>query len=641
MGMNKDLEQFIFQSKYTRFNWDIGRRETWEEAIVDRVMPYLRKSSDYLFADELYEELQDAIVNKEVALSMRLLNQAGAAAERNGLSAFNCSYLPIESSRSFADMTFALLSGVGVAFSVETNVINKWPRVKSQTGRTAYHIIEDTSEGWADAIEAVIYYTLNGTRIEFSYDDIRPAGSILKTKGGRASGPEPLRETIDAIRNIIVHRQGQCLRSIDLYDIACFISGGVISGGNRRSALLCAFSHDDDLMMSAKTGNWFEENPQRMNSNNSMVIPEGYAPSEMSRFFRTMLESDSGEPGFLYPSAMYTVMKDERLALYSREEVVSAFRANVCGEIAPLAPYGTCNLSMIIPRPTDTLEDLKRKARLATFVGVLQADITNFQYVGDQWHDVLNKERLLGVSLAGFAECSLLMDKNVLRELYRTVRKYADEYSEALGMDAPSAVTTVKPSGNSSLLYGVGSGIHAWHAPYFLRNTMLKKTSPIYALFIDVGVPMSDMVGREGYVLVHFPMKAPDGAIVSGDLSAIEQLERYETVRDAYTDLHISVTISYDESEIDGIVDWLMRSIQHTPSLSFLKNNNGTYPQMPLEEITQEEYAQRVAQWPKIEWERLSEYENTDMTTSSQELSCVAGACEVDFTPKEMTFSVT
>ena len=621
------LQKFQFYDKYSRFTYDLGRRETWVET-VDRAVDYLRELSESRLPPETYTRLRQGMLAMRAMCSMRLLAMAGPAARRNNVTIYNCSYLPVDSIDSFVEAMIISMSGCGVGFSVESQYVENFPRVRRQTGAAPRHyVVEDSAEGWADGLRTGLETWFDGSDIRFDLSQLRPVGAPLRTKGGRASGPEPLRATFDFVRARILARQGSFLRSLDAHDIMCAVGNAAVSGGVRRTAMISLFDFDDEEMRRAKTGDFERENSQRWNANNSAVWPErGLTQLEVMRLMLEMIEGGRGEPGIFNRQAAIASRPARREA--------AGFGTNPCGEII-LRPAQFCNLSIAIARPDDTFESLKDKVEMAAIIGTIQSMATHFPGLRSMWKENCESERLLGVDINGQLDSHVAQDPLVQERLRHIAVKTNRATADALGINPSAAVTCVKPSGNSSQLFDCSPGIHARWAPYYVRNVRVGAHTPIFKVLRDAGVPMDPENGQTpedaNTWVIHFPVKAPTGALTRQDRPAIAQCEYWLQNKLRWTDHNPSVTITYDPDEVLDLMKWVWEHRDVIGGMTFLPAFDAQYAQMPYMEISAEEYQPLAAQFPEIDFSKLYYYEDEDVTTAAQELACLAGVCEVDF----------
>lgn len=634
-----EIQKFQFYDKYARFDYEKGRRETWVET-VDRATNYLAELSEHKLPEEEYDRIRKYILEMKATPSMRLLAMAGPAARRQNIAIYNCSYMPMDSIDSFVEELIVAMAGCGVGFSVEKQYVDKLPEVRFQTGELlGVFKIQDSTEGWAEALRTGLTAWFNGKNLLFDYSAIRTAGVPLKIKGGRASGPAPLQSLLDFARTVILRRQGRSLRPIDAHDIACKVGEAIVSGGVRRTALISLFDYDDEEMMNCKNGENLVGNEQRWLANNSAVWADEVTQDKLLKQMYTMMDGQRGEPGIFSRYNANTV-KPER-----RKE--ANFGTNPCGEIN-LRPYEFCNLTIAIARADDTVESLKEKVEVATIIGTIQSMGTNFPGLRDIWRKNCEEERLLGVDINGQLDCPLLRPTNpdngkIFEELKNHAVEVNKKYAELLGINQSASVTCVKPSGNSSQLFNCSSGLHARWSPYYIRNIRVQTQSPLKKLLEANGVPMDPENGQTldtaNTFVVHFPVKSPEGAIIRSEMSAIDQCEHWLTNKLYWTEHNPSVTISYKPSEVVDLIKWVWDHHTVVGGMSFLPFSDAKYEQMPYEEISKEEYELRAGMFPKIDFAQLYALEQEDLTTASQELACVNGACEIEIIPGSNGFT--
>lgn len=619
------LQKFQFYDKYSRFNYELGRRETWLET-VNRATDYLKELSDYRLPNEIYDRIREGILQMKVMPSMRLLAMAGPAARRNNIAIYNCSYLPVDSVDSFVEALIISMSGCGVGYSVERRYVEQFDRITRQSGKpAAKHTIADTSEGWADGVRTGLTAWLNGEDVTFDYSEVRPAGMPLRVKGGRASGPEPLRQMLDFARTRILARQGSFLRPIDAHDIMCAIGNAAVSGGVRRTAMIALFDYDDREMKHCKDGDFSRTNSQRWNANNSAVWPEReLSQAEITRFVLDMVESGRGEPGIF----------NRRAAVNNRPErrKLAEFGTNPCGEIA-LRPYQFCNLTSTIARHDDTYETLRDKVELATIIGTIQSMALHFPGLRDEWRKNCEEERLLGVDLNGQMDSPAAQDPETQRKLQEVAVETNRQYAQLLGINQSASVTCVKPSGNSSQLVNSSSGLHARWAPYYIRNVRVGTHTPVFKVLQDAGVPMDPENGQTlenaNTWVIHFPVKSPEGAMTRNDRTALEQCDFWLQNKVNYTEHNPSVTITYQQDEVLDIIRWIWEHQDKIGGMAFLPAFDAQYDQMPYMEIDQEEYKKFADAFPEIDFSKIYRYEEEDLTTAAQEFACMAGGCDM------------
>jgi ribonucleoside-diphosphate reductase alpha chain len=625
-----EIQKFQFFDKYARYNYKLGRRETWVEC-VERAVNYLKELSQNKLPQEEYKRIQKFILEMKATPSMRLLAMAGEAAKRQNIAIYNCSFLNIDSIDAIVEELIISMSGCGVGWSVEKQYIDKLPEVKMQSGDILPTFqIQDSTEGWTEAFRTALKTYFDGKNIQFDYSLIRAAGTPLKIKGGRASGPEPLKNLLEFTRKIILKRQGQKLRPIDVHDILCKMAEAIVSGGVRRTACISLFDQDDMEMLDCKNGDNIIGNEQRYMSNNSTVWAEDVTQDKLLKQMFIMIDGERGEPG-IFSRYNANKTKPER-----RKE--SAFGTNPCGEIN-LRSAQFCNLSIAIARPEDTEETLKEKIEVATIIGTIQACATNFPGLRDIWRQNTEEEALLGTDINGWVDAPILRPSNPdLSKMLQRFKNHAiainKKYAEILGINQSASITCVKPSGNSSQLFNCSSGIHPRHYPYYIRNVRVQAQSPLRKLLEDQGVPMhpenGQAIDNATTYVIHFPVKSPEGVLVKEEMSVVDQLEYWLIAKLNWTEHNPSVTITYKPNEVITLMDWVYKNREYVGGLSFLPADNARYDQMPYEPITEEEYELLTASFPPIDFAQLSSYESSDMTEASAELSCVSGFCDID-----------
>jgi len=625
-------QQFIAKSRYSRFLPNQGRREDWEESVqryMDFITKKLQDEQSYVLSDQLRAELTSAIVNLEVMPSMRAIMTAGKALERDNTAGYNCSYLPIDDPKAFDEAMYILLCGTGVGFSVEQKYVNQLPEVPDQLFNSETTImVADSKEGWAKALRQLIALLYSGEVPKWDLSKVRPAGTRLKTFGGRASGPAPLEElfkfTIQKFKGAV----GRRLSSIECHDILCKIGEVVVVGGVRRSAMISLSDLEDDRMRNAKAGAWWEHNGQRALANNSATYE---AKPDIGLFLQewtSLYHSHSGERGIFSREASKAQAEKN-----GRRNPDYDFGTNPCSEII-LRPYQFCNLTEVVVRADDSFETLKRKVRIATILGTFQSTMTHFPYLRKIWNKNTEEERLLGVSFTGILDNEWMgtVSEDTAKKLEalreEAVRTNAD-LSAALGIPQSAAITCVKPSGTVSQLVNSASGIHTRHSPYYIRRVRGDKKDPLTQFMAAAGVPAEDCVLRpESTVVFSFPQKAPEGARTREALTAVEHLDLWLMYQRHWCEHKPSVTISVKEHEWMDVGAWVWRNFDEISGVSFLPYDGGTYRQAPYEECTKEEYESLLEKMPKeLDWHGLVEVD--DNVEGAQTLACVAGHCEI------------
>jgi ribonucleoside-diphosphate reductase alpha chain len=620
------LQKFQFYDKYSRFNWDLGRRETWVET-VDRAVNFLKELSEFRLPKSVYERVRMGILEMKVMPSMRLLAMAGPAARRNNISIYNCSYMPVDSIQSFVEAMIISMSGCGVGYSVEGEYVEKFPRIKRQKNEPPINfVIEDSTEGWGEALRVGMETWFNGRDIHFNYSLIREAGAVLRVKGGRASGPEPLKNMLEFVRSRILQRQGSFLRPIDAHDIMCSVGQAAVSGGVRRTAMIALFDYDDHEMRHCKDGDFWIKNNQRWNANNSAVWPEReLTQSEVAKYVLDIVNSERGEPGIFNRHAA-TETKPER-------RKPAKFGTNPCGEIV-LRPFQFCNLSVAVARADDTFEQLAEKVELATIIGTIQSMATYFPGLRPEWKKNCQEERLLGVDINGQLDCPLVQQADVQKMLQQIAVETNKNYAKALGINQSAAVTCVKPSGNSSQLLNCSPGIHARWSDFYIRNVRVGAHTPVFKVLKNAGVPMDPENGQKkekaNTYVVHFPVKSPEGAITRNTRTALQQLEYWLQVKTNYTEHNPSVTITYKPDEVLDIIKWVWENQDKIGGITFLPAFDAKFDQMPYEEISNELYETLQEKFPNIDFSKIYRYEEEDYTTAAQEIACMSGNCDME-----------
>ena len=622
-----DYQAFIHTSRYARWMEKEQRRETWAET-VDRymtnvVIPVMGK-------DSFVNQIEEAILNLEVMPSMRAMMTAGKALDRDNTSGYNCSYLPVDDPKSFDEAMFILLCGTGVGFSVERQYVQKLPDVPELYESDTKIIVKDSKEGWAKAFRQLLALLWAGEIPQWDVSQVRPAGARLKTFGGRASGPAPLVDLFNFAIKIFKDAQGRKLSSIECHDLMCKVGEVVVVGGVRRSAMISLSNLSDDRMRHAKSGDWWTNDPQRALSNNSVAYTEKPDSLSFMREWMALVESGSGERGVFNREA-----SKNQAAKYDRRDPSFDFGTNPCSEII-LRPYQFCNLTEVVVRSSDNYDDLARKVKIATVLGTVQSTYTKFPYLRKIWKDNTEEERLLGVSLTGIMDNPLLTRKNSgISKTLNSLREVAVEtnltLANNLNINPSTAITCVKPSGTVSQLVDSASGIHARHSRHYIRTVRGDNKDPLTQFMKDQGIPNEPCVMKPDQTTVFsFPIKSPPNAIVTNQLSAIDQLEMWLTYQRHWCEHKPSVTINVKKDEWFEVGAFVYKHFDEMSGVSFLPYNEHTYQQAPYQDITKHEYKQLSSFMPKkIDWTLLTDYEKEDMTSSSQTFACSGDVCEV------------
>ena len=620
-------QEYIAASRYARFQDDKQRRETWAET-VDRYVDYIFSRTPAIQNNtELKNEIFDAIHNLDLMPSMRAMMTAGKSADRDNTCVYNCSYLPVDDPKSFDEAMFILLCGTGVGFSVESKYINNLPEVPETLFDSEHTIVvHDSKEGWAKSLRLLLAHLWAGEVPKWDVSGVRPAGTRLKTFGGRASGPEPLVDLFKFVTNTFKHAQGRRLNSLECHDIMCKIGEVVVVGGVRRSAMISLSDLDDERIRHAKAGPWWETAPHRALANNSAVYSETPTVGKFMEEWLSLYNSHSGERGiFNREAAKNTVAK------YGHRDPNFEFGTNPCSEII-LRPYQFCNLTEAVVRHDDTEETLLRKVRIASILGTIQATFTKFPYLRKVWQRNTEEERLLGVSLTGIYDNPLLTTQGdklneLLSRLRAEARRANEEYAALLGIPKSAAITCVKPSGTVSQLVDSASGIHPRHSKFYIRRVRGDKKDPLTQFLISQGIPSEDDVYKPTQTTVFsFPIKAPAG-ITRADVTPISHLSLWLTYQQHWCEHKPSVTISVEEKDWPSVGAWTWDNFSEISGVSYLPYDGGTYRQAPYEECTEEEYNALKAKVPTINWQEFKEV--TDNVEGAQQLACSAGSCEI------------
>ena len=623
-----DYQNFIALSRYARWKEDEQRRENWGETVdryFDYMQSHLENNHAYTITKALKGKLTDQIMSLGVMPSMRALMTSGPALDRCHVGGYNCSYIPVDSPRSFDECMYILMCGTGVGFSVERENVDKLPIVNEHFDSSSTIIkVGDSRPGWSKALRELIAMLYAGQIPTWDTSEVRPAGARLKTFGGRASGPAPLEELFRFCIQKFESAKGRRLFPIECHDIMCKIGEVVVVGGVRRSALISLSNLGDDQMRHAKSGQWWENEGQRSLANNSVAFK---GKPEMGTFMRewtSLYESKSGERGIFNRQAAKV-----KAAENGRRNIDHYFGCNPCSEII-LRPYQFCNLTEVVCRVTDDLSSLKEKVRMATILGTFQSTLTNFKYLRKIWKDNTEEERLLGVSLTGILDCPIWTEEilEILRDVaVETNKKMAKD----LGIPQSTAITCVKPSGTVSQLVDSASGIHARHSDYYIRTVRGDNKDPITQFMKESGIPSEpDVMKPDSTTVFSFPMQSPSGATTRTDMTAIEQLEYWLMFQRHWCEHKPSVTVSVKEDEWMTVGAWVYDNFDEVSGISFLPFSDHTYAQAPYQDITGEQYEQLYKKMPaSIDWSKLQDFEKEDSTSGGRELACTADACEM------------
>jgi|11BtaG_2_1085332.scaffolds.fasta_scaffold00067_35 ribonucleoside-diphosphate reductase alpha chain len=635
-----DLGELVYLRSYARWLESENRRETWDET-VDRVCRFLFKESPV--NSEEIALIKEMILTQQVMPSMRSLWASGDFASVDNTAIYNCSFLPIDNLKAFSELIYILMQGTGVGFSVESKFVSKLPVIAEMDSTKVTSIqVEDSSVGWADTVFFVITQAWKGFgSIDIDYSLVRPRGSRLKTKGGRASGPQPLQDAITFIIDTISNAQGRQLTTLEVYDICCSLAEVVVVGGVRRSAMISFSDPDDESLRHAKDWKIGNFPLKRYMSNNSAYFADRPSKEVFDREWKQLAESGSGERGF-------SIDNWHKYAPRPKGEC----RSNPCHEIGlrfkesndPWTGEGGggqfCNLSAVVVRPEDTLDTLKVKVRLATIIGCTQATFTNFPYLRPAWRNLCQEDRLIGVDLTGQCDNPKLLDNlENLSALNDIAMSTASEMSKLLRINIPAAITCGKPSGNTSQMVDCASGFHPRYSDFYFRHVRVSADDPLSDLLRSEGVPMFPEVGQEDLPLdkiktwvARFPIKSPQGSMTRDDETSFDQMERYLTIMKGWCKErghNQSATIYVKNDDWDKVGQWVWDNFDDIVGLSFLPYDGGNYKLAPYEEISEEEYLDAIQDFPKIDFQRLSEFETYDQGQGSSEIACTGGTCEI------------
>jgi len=625
------LAEFVYYRSYSKWIDKEGRRETWIET-VDRYMDFMKENLGKKLKETEYKKIREFILNQQSMPSMRLMWSAGLAARKTNTTGYNCSFIAPTRNRDFGEIMYLSMCGAGVGFSVESHNVQKFPQIEKQTGKKKLtHIVADEKEGWADAFVLAMDTWMSGEDIDFDYSLLRPKGAKLKTMGGKSSGPEPLMELMRFAKRKVLSRQGRRLSNLDVHDIVCKIGEIVVSGGVRRTALISLSDLDDREMRSAKFGQFYTTEPQRMMANNSAIYNQKPTNKEFLDEWVALMKSGSGERGIFNRGSLITQMPDRRWKIFEKD--LDSSGVNPCGEIV-LKSKEFCNLSEVVARAEDTEETLLEKSKIAAILGTYQATLTNFGYLSKKWKDNCEEERLLGVSITGQWDCKVVRDNPaLLRKIKALIIKTNKEYAKRFGIKSATATTCVKPSGTVSQLVDSSSGMHPRHSEYYIRRVRISATDSLFEMLRDQGVPYKPEVGQTmenaNTFVFEFPVKSPAKSIYKNDLTAIEQLEHWKEVKINYTEHNPSVTVSVGDNEWIKVGNWVYENWEIVGGLSFLPRSNHVYKLAPYEEIDKQTYEEMLKRFGNIDFSKIVTYEREDETEGSKEAACVAGLCEL------------
>jgi ribonucleoside-diphosphate reductase alpha chain len=621
-------QQFIHKSRYARWLPEQKRRETWAETVNRYVSFWVDRGQ---IDQKTSAKMFDAIHNMDVMPSMRCMMTAGEALDKDNVAGFNCSYLAIDSPRSFDELMYVLMCGTGVGFSVERNFITKLPVIAESFHKTdSVIVVADSKIGWASAFRELISLLYAGKIPKWDMSKVRPSGARLKTFGGRASGPEPLVDLFNFCVEVFTKAAGRKLTSIECHDVVCKVADIVVVGGVRRSALISLSNLSDPRMAKAKSGNWWELEGQRRLANNSVAYTEKPDFESFLNEMQNMYESKAGERGIFSRVAAQKIAGRN-----GRRDPEQDFGTNPCSEII-LRSNQFCNLSEIVVRPNDDLQTLKKKAEMAALIGTLQATLTDFRYLRNCWKKNTEEEALLGVSMTGIMD-HYLLSKGDSKDLSKWLEEIRDvaiktnkKWAGVLGINQSTAITCVKPSGTVSQLVDSASGIHPRFSKHYIRRVRSDHKDPLAVFMGMAGFPVEQDVMSPTSSVFSFPIKAPETSVTVKQVGAMQQLELWKAYQNHWCEHKPSITVYYTDDEFLQVAQWIWENFDLCSGISLLPYSDHVYQQAPYEDINAEEYDKLVAEMPVgVDWNDLEKYEEEDNTTGSQELACVGGACEI------------
>jgi ribonucleoside-triphosphate reductase len=622
----EEYQKFIASSRYARWIDSEKRREVWSETVERYIQFFVKRKQ---IGAPIAKELREAITGLEIMPSMRCMMTAGEALERDNVAGFNCSYLPIDNVRAFDELMYVLMCGTGVGFSVERQYVSALPEVAEEFYSTDTVInVADSKIGWAKSMRELVSLLYVGQVPGWDVSKVRPSGARLKVFGGRASGPAPLTGLFTYTVALFKKAAGRKLTSLECHDLCCKIAEVIVVGGVRRSALISLSNPSDARLRGAKMGQWWVIEGHRALANNSACYTDRPEFDFFLDEMRALYESKAGERGLFSRKAAQHIA-----SLNGRRDPDYLFGTNPCSEII-LRPNQFCNLSEVVVRAEDTVEDLRRKVRLATILGTLQATLTDFRYLRKVWQTNTQEESLLGVSLTGITDSRLTSGVSddtaaLLTELKQVAIDTNKTWSARLGIPQSAAITCVKPSGTVSQLVNSASGIHPRFSEYYIRTVRADKKDPMAMYMVDAGFPCETDVTKESTWVFAFPVKSPKNSITVDDVSALEQLRLWKQYQDAWCEHKPSVTIYYTDDEFLDVCSWVWKNFDSMSGISLLPKSDHAYQQAPYQQIDKETYENLAAEMPTFDWENLAKFETIDMTTGSQELACTGNQCEL------------
>ena len=638
MSLPTQYQQFIHLSRYSRFRDELGRRETWVETVdryFDFFQHHLKTNHSFSISKDLMAELKTAVLNLEIMPSMRALMTAGEALKRDNVAGYNCSYVTVSRVRAFDEILYILLCGTGVGFSVERQYVEKLPTIAEEfTNSETTIVVQDSKAGWAKAYRELVSLLIGGQIPKWDVSKVRPSGARLKTFGGRASGPGPLEDLFRFTIDTFKKAAGRKLTSIECHDVVCKVAEVVVVGGVRRSALISLSNLTDERMRDAKSGAWWNENPQRGLANNSVAYKERPDIGIFMEEWISLYKSKSGERGIFNREACKKTVEK----LGDRRDSSYEFGTNPCSEII-LRDREFCNLTEVVVRNEDNEESLARKVRLATILGTFQASLTYFPYLSSEWKNNCEEEALLGVSLTGIMDnpkmgTVCLETEHLLRRLKDIAITTNKKFAKDIGINPSAAITCVKPSGTVSQLVDAASGIHPRHNSYYLRTVRADRKDPLCKLMMESGFPHEPCVMKPDTTMVFsFPMKA-EGSRTRNAFTAVQHLEAWLMYQRNWCEHKPSITVTVKEHEWMEVGAWVYNHFDEISGISFLPHSDHSYRQAPYQDCTKEEYEKLKASMPEsFDWSQLMSYEKTDSTVGTQTFACSGDKCElVDIT---------
>jgi ribonucleoside-diphosphate reductase alpha chain len=611
-------------SRYARYLPDKKRRETWEEC-VDRYISFMKQQ--YKGKQVPWKELREAVLNLEVMPSMRAMMTAGEALERDNVAGYNCAYTAVDNIRVFDEILYILMCGTGVGYSVERQNINQLPEVAEEFHETETTIVvRDSKIGWAKAYRELVSLLYQGQVPRWDLSRLRPAGAVLRTFGGRSSGPEPLNQLFEFTVRVFRSAAGRKLNSLEVHDVVCKVAETIVCGGVRRSALISLSNLSDPRLRDAKSGEWYFAEPQRQLANNSVAYTERPDIGIFMQEWQSLYSSKAGERGIFNRQAVQSTLPERR-------DPDHEFGTNPCSEII-LRSGQFCNLTEVVVRENDTESELLDKIEMATILGTLQAGLTDFRYLRKKWQNNCEEEALLGVSLTGIMDNHFLATQyyetpELLHELKKQAIETNKKYAKKLGLNPAAAITCVKPSGTVSQLVNSSSGIHPRYSLYYIRRVRSDANDPLATHLRELGVPCEPALNSSNELVFSFPIASPEGAKLREDMGAIQQLEHWLMFDEEYCEHKPSVSIYVREDEWLEVGAWVYKHFDRMSGVSFFPYDDHVYPQAPYEPITKEEYEKMVQEMPDMDLSLWQFDEWEDNTTASQELACSGGACEL------------